>query len=482
MNPTHTFANPNLTLQCSTDEKALVASFPSGRERAIVTSETNTVTGGSGLFTYDDYAKLSAYDKRSTPRDNPLVATRNALAKGRQTLWRRSSTLLDIFSKSGPDLWLRTLNYNYFTSSASAGVASEFWRFNRLVKLDGCIAVPTATPTVGSYTTASRIIHPHTTAGGQTVASGIIYGSTADEAAITWPVTVPASGIVRVGLFNSSSTAQEYECVCGGVTVTGTLTSSTTAGIQPFVISLLGCTVGAATLSVKKKNTGSSLYTCGMCYDLSAGDVAPDDSSLIYWFGTADRYIDNPGANELAINIAGTFYGSYHGGHYGTNEFLLDGSVVDVLSNGPCRTAESIEIRHSGSIGALMSIASQTMLYPDGHVFDATIRADSLAIDDAHILMSSSMPDMTSINAYSVPSDSAYHDITPVREYLDQSTPTRSKALTAWLESISINGVRSVAGITNQSINTGSAGYCKGYISLDAIILDSLDWSAVWNY
>lgn len=46
MNPTHTFADPNLTLQCSTDEKALVASFPSGRERAIVTSETNPLTGG----------------------------------------------------------------------------------------------------------------------------------------------------------------------------------------------------------------------------------------------------------------------------------------------------------------------------------------------------------------------------------------------------------------------------------------------------
>jgi len=46
MNPTHTFANPNLTLQCSTDEKALVASFPSGRERAIVTSEVNDITGG----------------------------------------------------------------------------------------------------------------------------------------------------------------------------------------------------------------------------------------------------------------------------------------------------------------------------------------------------------------------------------------------------------------------------------------------------
>jgi len=46
MNPTHTFANPNLTLQCSTDEKALVASFPSGRERAIVTAEVNDITGG----------------------------------------------------------------------------------------------------------------------------------------------------------------------------------------------------------------------------------------------------------------------------------------------------------------------------------------------------------------------------------------------------------------------------------------------------
>ena len=45
MNPTHTFSDPNLTLQCSTDEKMLAASFPSGRERAIVTAETNPVTG-----------------------------------------------------------------------------------------------------------------------------------------------------------------------------------------------------------------------------------------------------------------------------------------------------------------------------------------------------------------------------------------------------------------------------------------------------
>jgi len=60
MNPTHTFSDPNLTLQCSTDEKMLAASFPSGRERAIVTAETNPATRGSDFLSEVSTLKLPA--------------------------------------------------------------------------------------------------------------------------------------------------------------------------------------------------------------------------------------------------------------------------------------------------------------------------------------------------------------------------------------------------------------------------------------
>ena len=67
MNPTHTFSDPNLTLQCSTDEKMLAASFPSGRERAIVTAEVNDITGGS-IFTAGDVDLEVAASPRNTVR------------------------------------------------------------------------------------------------------------------------------------------------------------------------------------------------------------------------------------------------------------------------------------------------------------------------------------------------------------------------------------------------------------------------------
>lgn len=44
-NITDTYADPRLRLECSPDEKTLVAAFPSGRERDIVTATTNPVTG-----------------------------------------------------------------------------------------------------------------------------------------------------------------------------------------------------------------------------------------------------------------------------------------------------------------------------------------------------------------------------------------------------------------------------------------------------
>ncbi len=452
-----------------------------GNEQMVLTATPSS--GGVGNLNYDGYAAFAGIEKRTTPRDGPLIVPRSALTRGVQTLWRRSSTLLDVVSKADGDLWLRTLIYNYFTSSSSAGVASEFWRWNRLVHLDGAVAVPTATPSaVGSYTTADRIVHPHTDNGGQTVASGVIYGSTANNAAISWAVTVPASGIVRAILFNSPSTAQAYEITCGGVTVTGTLTSSPTNGILPQIVTLYGCTPGAGTLTITKKNTGSSLYTAGLCYDLAAGDVAPADSSLIYWFGTNDRYIDHPGANELAIKIDSTFYGSYHGGHYGSNQFVLDGTTVDVLSGGPCYTArESISVRHQGRIGEI-GINAETTLFSDGHTFSAALSATALAVAETYLVMICGRPDLSNINGFAVPADSTYRNADQHRLYLDQYAERRTKALTGWMEKIRINGQDGSAAVVTQSINTGSAGYAKGYLSTGAITLDTLDWSAVWTY
>jgi len=61
-NITDTYADPRLRLECSPDEKTLVAAFPSGRERDIVTATTNPVTGGIGFAGYGDKAGVaSAY-------------------------------------------------------------------------------------------------------------------------------------------------------------------------------------------------------------------------------------------------------------------------------------------------------------------------------------------------------------------------------------------------------------------------------------
>lgn len=428
----------------------------------------------------DGYVQIAAFGKSTTPRQGPLIAPRSTLSKSLQTIWRRNATNLDIVSRSGGDLWLRTLLNQYFTSSSSVGLNSEFWRFVRLVKLEGAIVVPTMTPSaVGSYTTADRIIHPHTDNGGMTASSGIIHGSTALNAVISWDWTVPASGIVSVALFNSPSTAQQYEVTCGGVTVTGTLTASTTNGILPKVITLYGCTPGAGTVSVKKTNSGSSLYTAGPCYDLSTGVQPPSDGSMIYWFGTDARYIDHPGANDLAFKIGSTFSGSYHGGHYGRHDFVLDGAIVDVTTGGPIYSAETINVRHEGRIG-LMGVTAVTALRSDGHTFDAKITADALAITETNLLMVSARPDMNNINGELIPADSVYRDLSATRHYLDVYSTGRGKALTTWLERIKLNGVDARDKIVTQGVNTGS--YSKAYLSTGAVTVNSLEWSAVWNY
>ncbi len=44
-NPTHTYASPYLQLQASADESTVVAAMPSGREKTLITTETDPVTG-----------------------------------------------------------------------------------------------------------------------------------------------------------------------------------------------------------------------------------------------------------------------------------------------------------------------------------------------------------------------------------------------------------------------------------------------------
>ena len=455
----------------------------------LVDKSETTVTavpgpgGGIGNLRYDDYAVFAGIEKSTTPRDGPLIVPQSALTRGVQTLFRRSSTDIDIISAAGNDIWLRTLQYNQFTTNGSAGGASEFWRFTRLVRLLGCVAVPTATPSAaGSYTTAERFISPHPTFGGQIVPSGVIYGSSTLNGAISWSVTVPASGIVRALLLNSSSTSQQYDVTCGGVTASGTLTSSPDAGLLPHVITLTGCAPGASTLTVTKKNSGSLLYTAGLCYDLSAGETAPSDSQVVYWSAADQRYIDHIGANELALKIGGTMYGSYHGGHYGTNTFAIDGDAVDVLTGGPCYTAfQSIAVRHIGRIHT-MSISSDTLLFSDGHQFSAKLRGNSVAVQEGHYLMMCARPEMSNINGETFPADSQYYRNATSRGYLDQYSDSRTKAITARLENFRLNGADARSQLFSQAVNTGAAGYFKGYVTGGEMTVNSLDWSVLWTY
>lgn len=43
---THTFPHPMLRLEATADEQTIVAALPSGREKTLVTAETNPLTGG----------------------------------------------------------------------------------------------------------------------------------------------------------------------------------------------------------------------------------------------------------------------------------------------------------------------------------------------------------------------------------------------------------------------------------------------------
>lgn len=454
------------------DDGVLVSSDPE-----VPVMARKTLTGGV-KYKVDDLIS-TANTKSSTPKDGPIFYPRSALTRSLQTIWRAASTQLDIFSRSGGDFWLRSLKKDLFTATASAGVSSQFWRFVKLIALSGAVSVPTATPSAaGAFTTAVRNMHPDTGSGGQAVASGIVYGSSTLNDVITWSVTVPASGIVQCLLLASSGAANNYTVSCGGQSKSGTLTQSATAGLLPQVITLYGCTAGAQTLSVTKTSASGTLYTTGLCSEV--GLTAPvAASSMIYWFDAASRYIDGDGSNDIALNIGGTFYGSYHGGHYGATTFKLDGAVVDVTTGGPVFSASEISVEHEGRIGSI-GISSQTLIVADGHAFDARLRADALAMTEAHVLMAGCRGDMTLINAESVAPDSTYHPLAN-RAYVDAAIVGRSKALTACLESISVNGAEPV-GMYSQAINTGVAGYCKGYVTIPIAALSSLDLRCVWTY
>lgn len=86
-NPSHTFASPFLQLQATPDESTVVAAMPSGREKTLVTSETNPVTGGSvfsgGLSGYLNpragLIRASALGDSLSTRDSAASWTANGL-------------------------------------------------------------------------------------------------------------------------------------------------------------------------------------------------------------------------------------------------------------------------------------------------------------------------------------------------------------------------------------------------------------------
>lgn len=55
---THTFPHPLLRLEATADEQTIVAALPSGREKTLVTAETNPLTGGSDITTPLSVLKL----------------------------------------------------------------------------------------------------------------------------------------------------------------------------------------------------------------------------------------------------------------------------------------------------------------------------------------------------------------------------------------------------------------------------------------
>jgi hypothetical protein len=446
-----------------------------------VTAQTDSVSGGSTFIIGD---LRNGIIKSDTPRQGALKVPRSALTRGLQTIWRVSSTELNIFSSASNDIWMRGFKTGVYTSSSSIGVASQFWRLLKLIKLLGAVAVPTANATpagAGSFTAAARDLYPGPSNSGQVTASGVVFGSSTQNDAITWSVTVPASGVIKALLFNSSGAAQTYTVACGGQSKSGTLTQSPLAStILPQVITLTGCTTGAQTLSITKTGPGGLLYTAGQCIDVALNaNSAVAASSMIYWFDPAEKYIDGNGANDFALNISGTFAGSYHGGHYGSTVFKLDGVVTDLLSGGPLYTGSVIDIVQDGAVSAI-TVGARTQLYSDGHTFDLGLKADALTMTEAHVLMSGSASDMTVVNEVATTADSTLHTIS-TSWHVDIATTTRSKALTAYIENLNVNG-SAPTNLYSQYVNTGGAGYVKGYCTVPIPSLNSLGLRTVWTY
>lgn len=392
-------------------------------------------------------------------------------------LVRESSTSVNVYARNAGKLWLRTMRFNVWTATASAGVASQMWRMTRLIRLGGACILPGAAPSsLGAYTTAVRDIHPGPSDGGQSAASGVVYGSNTQNDAISWAVTVPASGIVQCLLLQSSGSVQTYSVSCGGQTATGTMTQSPSAGLLPRIVTLTGCTPGAQTLSVTKTAASGVLYTAGPCAAAcERGDAA--DGIALHWFNSADRLIDGEGANDVAIYVAPTFFGSYHGGQYGSNEWRLDGAIVDVLTGAAVRACYSAAVRHDGRIGAMAAQIDQA-IYPDGHVVAGWLLGSGLFVTDAHIAMAGCRPDMSQVNGVAVPQTSTYTVLAPADD-ITTATPAGDKAVRMTV-SARLNG-SAIAGVT-QAVHTGAAGYNKAYYTLQAITLDRLEWQATHSY
>ena len=87
---------------------------------------------------------------------------------------------------------------------------------------------------------------------------------------------------------------------------------------------------------------------------------------------------------------------------------------------------------------------------------------------------------MSNINGEAIPADSVYRELGAVRQYLDVYSAGRGKALTTWMERIQLNGLDARDKIVTQGVNNGS--YSKAYLSTGAVTVNSLEWSAVWNY
>lgn len=447
----------------------------------IVTSSRNPLTGGSAL---SDGVLRTAVIKYDTPRQGALKVPRSTLSSAMQTVWRVSSAELNVFSSVGGDVWLRGFKTGVFTSSGSIGVASQFWRLLKLIRLLGAVSVPTANGTplsAGSFTAAARDLYPGPSNSGQTTGAGVVFGSSTQNDAITWNVTVPASGVIKALLFNSSGAAQTYTVACGGKTKSGTLAQATIASTMlPQVITLTGCTTGAQVLSVTKTGPSGLLYTAGRCVDVSVNaNSSAADSSIVYWFDPAEIYINGNGANDLALNIGGTFAGSYHGGHYGTTVFKLDGVVTDLLSNGPVFTGGVIELVQDGAISSI-TLGAITALYANGHTFDAALRADALAMTEMKVLMAGCAPDMNYLNGELGIADSTLRTITR-NTYVDKHNASRTKAMTGYIESLKVNGADPTALFT-EYVDTGVGGYSKGYCTMPITSLTSVDLRTVWTY